>query len=115
MLQQPLSPAPALAGRGVRHEDGFLNSGRDHLRLYWQRYTPPRPRATVAVLHGYGDHGGRYEPLVEKLVGAGLAAALVDLRGHGQSDGRRGHIDAFQDYLDDLDTFVAKLRAEAPG
>jgi alpha-beta hydrolase superfamily lysophospholipase len=92
----------------AHHEEGFLNSA-DRLRLYWQRYTPARARATVAVLHGGGDHSGRYPGITSELVKAGFQVALVDLRGHGQSDGRRWHIDAFSDYMSDLDAFVAKL------
>lgn len=92
----------------AKHEEGFLNSA-DHLRLYWQRFTPPAARATVAVLHGGGDHSGRYPALTAALVSAGFQVALVDFRGHGQSDGRRWHVDAFSDYLADLDAFVAKL------
>jgi alpha-beta hydrolase superfamily lysophospholipase len=90
----------------ARHEEGFLNSA-DHLRLYWQRFTPPSPRATVAVLHGGGDHSGRYPGITAALVKAGFQVALVDLRGHGQSDGRRWHVDSFADYLADLDALVA--------
>jgi alpha-beta hydrolase superfamily lysophospholipase len=92
----------------ARHEEGFLNSA-DHLRLFWQRFTPPRAKATVLVLHGAGDHGGRYPALTTALVHAGFQVALVDLRGHGQSDGRRWYIDSFTDYLHDVDAFVAKL------
>jgi alpha-beta hydrolase superfamily lysophospholipase len=92
----------------AKHEEGFINSA-DHQRLYWQRYTPPGAKATVAVLHGGGDHGGRYPALTTALVRAGFQAALVDFRGHGQSDGRRWHVDSFSDYLSDLDAFVAKL------
>jgi alpha-beta hydrolase superfamily lysophospholipase len=92
----------------ARHEEGFLNSA-DHLRLFWQRYTPPAPKATVAVLPGGGDHSGRYPALTTALVRAGFQTALLDFRGHGQSDGRRWHVDAFADYLADLDAFVAKL------
>ncbi len=98
----------------ARHDEGFLHS-RDHLRLYWQRYTPGSPRATVAVLHGGGDHSGRYPALTAALVRAGLEVALVDFRGHGQSDGRRWYVDSFDDYLADLDAFVEKLRAESSG
>jgi alpha-beta hydrolase superfamily lysophospholipase len=92
----------------ARHEEGFLNSA-DHLRLFWQRFTPPHPKATVAVLHGGGDHGGRYPAITAALVKAGFQAALLDFRGHGQSDGRRWHVDAFSEYLHDVDAFVAKL------
>jgi alpha-beta hydrolase superfamily lysophospholipase len=100
----PSYPSEELA----RHEEGFLNSA-DHLRLFWQRYTPAKPRATVLVLHGGGDHCGRYPALTDALVRAGMQVALVDLRGHGQSDGRRWHVDAFHDNVADLDAFVAKL------
>jgi alpha-beta hydrolase superfamily lysophospholipase len=92
----------------ARHEEGFLNSA-DHLRLFWQRYTPARAKATVLVLHGAGDHGGRYPALTSALVHAGFQVALLDLRGHGQSDGRRWYVDGFTDYLHDVDAFVAKL------
>ena len=107
----PVPPFPTESE--ARHEEGFINSA-DHLRLYWQRYTPPAPRATVLVLHGGGDHSGRYPGITTALVRAGLEVALVDFRGHGQSDGRRWHVDAFADYLADLDAFVAKVRADGP-
>ncbi len=92
----------------ARHEEGFLHSA-DRLRLFWQRFTPRAAKATVLVLHGGGDHGGRYPALTSALVRAGYQVALVDLRGHGQSDGRRWHVDAFQENVSDLDAFVAKL------
>lgn len=98
----------------ARREDGFLHA-RDNLRLYWQRYTPPSPRATVAVAPGGGDHSGRYPGLTAALVRAGFEVALLDFRGHGQSDGRRWHVDAFSDYLGDLDVFLAHVRAGAAG
>jgi alpha-beta hydrolase superfamily lysophospholipase len=98
----------------ARREECFLHA-RDNLRLYWQRYTPPSPRATVAVVPGGGDHSGRYPGLTAALVRAGLEVALLDFRGHGQSDGRRWHIDTFSDYLADLDVFMAHARAGAAG
>jgi alpha-beta hydrolase superfamily lysophospholipase len=111
-------PVPAFPQASeASHDEGFLNSV-DHLRLYWQRYRPraSAPRATVAVLHGGGDHSGRYPALTCGLVRAGFEVALVDFRGHGQSDGRRWHVDVFGDYLADLDAFLKKLRADGtPG
>lgn len=102
-------PVPAFPSASeASHQEGFLNSG-DHLRLYWQRYRPPSPKATVAVLHGGGDHSGRYPALTAGLVRAGFEVALLDFRGHGQSDGRRWHVDAFSDYLADIDAFLGRL------
>ncbi|HSN15027.1 MAG TPA: lysophospholipase [Anaeromyxobacteraceae bacterium] len=105
----PTFPPPDRA----EHQEGFLHA-RDHIRLFWQRYVPPSPRATVIVLHGGGDHSGRYPAVVSALVREGFEAALVDLRGHGQSDGRRWYVDSFDDYVSDFDGFYEKLRQEHP-
>jgi alpha-beta hydrolase superfamily lysophospholipase len=104
----PTYPSAAEATR----EEGFLYS-RDGTRLRWQRYAPVRPRATVAVLPGGGDHGGRYPALTRALVEAGLEVSLLDFRGHGRSEGRRWHVSAFSEYGDDLDAFLAALRERA--
>jgi alpha-beta hydrolase superfamily lysophospholipase len=109
MSVPPFSEAPE-----ATHDEGFLHSG-DHTRLYWRSYRPAAPRATVAVLHGGGDHSGRYPALAGALVRAGFTVALVDLRGHGQSDGRRWSIDAFADYVADADAFLQAQRAGPHG
>lgn len=92
----------------VGHRDGFF-AAKDNLRLYWQSLTPAAPRAAVAVIHGYGDHSGRYAPLFEALVDGGYEVHALDYRGHGQADGRRGHCDRFSDYLDDLGLFLDRV------
>jgi alpha-beta hydrolase superfamily lysophospholipase len=107
-------PVPAFpASTEARHDDGFLQGKGG--RLYWQRYVPPVPRATVAVLPGGGDHSGRYPGLTSALVRAGAEVVLLDFRGHGRSDGRRWHVDGFRDYLDDTDVFLDHVRAGAAG
>jgi alpha-beta hydrolase superfamily lysophospholipase len=83
--------------------------------IHWERYTPPEPRSTVLVLHGAGDHLGRYAGITDALVRAGHEVALLDFRGHGRSGGRRWFVERFEDYLADLDAFVATIRAEAAG
>ncbi len=98
----------------ARREEGLL-SAPDGVRLHWERYTPAAPRAAVAVLPGGGDHAGRYPGLTAALVRAGLQVALVDFRGHGRSEGRRWHVDAYGDYLGDADAFLEHVRAGAAG
>ena len=109
-----MSVPPFPAAPEATRDDGFLHSG-DHTRIYWQRYRPASPRATVAVFHGGGDHSGRYPALTGSLVRAGFAVALLDLRGHGQSDGRRWSIDSFSDYLSDAEAFLHAQRAASSG
>lgn len=96
------------------HRDGFF-AARDNLRLYWQATTPAAPRAYVGVIHGYGEHSGRYAPLFAWLAERGVATHAFDYRGHGQADGRRGHCDSFGEYLDDLSRFADRVREDAGG
>jgi alpha-beta hydrolase superfamily lysophospholipase len=107
-----IDPYPSAAE--ARREEGLLHS-KGGLRLHWLRHTPPDARGTVAVLPGGGDHSGRYPALTSALVKAGFSAAALDFRGHGRSEGRRWHIDSFQDYLDDLDAFMALVHEGADG
>ena len=67
------------------------------------------PRARVVLVHGYAEHVGRYPHVIGALTGAGYACHALDLRGHGRSEGVRGHVLRFQDYIDDLDLFAAEL------
>ena len=97
-----------------KETDGFLPA-KDNLRLYVRELRPDSPKAEVVVLHGYGDHSGRYLEIMRYLAKAGYAVHAVDYRGHGQADGRRGHVDRFSEYLDDLDVFFGKVKEKAQG
>lgn len=73
--------------------------------------------AVLAVVHGYGEHGGRYDWLAEAMTPPGYAVHVYDLRGHGLSSGERGQVGRFADYLDDTKTFlevVAGQRSDVP-
>jgi lysophospholipase len=94
--------------------DGFLPA-KDNLRLYVRAIRPPSPRAVVLVLHGYADHSGRYLEVMRHLAEKGYAAHALDYRGHGQADGRRGHVYRFSEYLDDVDVFLGHVREKAEG
>ncbi len=72
------------------------------------------PRATVVIAHGVNEHLGRYGGVVEALTGAGFAVVGHDHRGHGRSDGRRGHVDDFDDYARNLVALVERERGLAP-
>lgn len=80
----------------------------DGLDLAVEHHLRPACRGVVTVVHGYAEHTGRYAALLAALGAAGYACHLLDLRGHGRSGGVRGHVLRFEDYLDDLDLFVAR-------
>ena len=96
-------------------EEGYF-SAKDGLRLFSQSHRPEgAARAHVAIVHGYAEHLGRYTELTAALCGAGYAAHLLDLRGHGQSGGKRAFVERFDDYLSDLGLFLARVREAALG
>jgi alpha-beta hydrolase superfamily lysophospholipase len=82
----------------------------DGARLALRRAEPAgAPRALVLILHGFGDHGGRYTHVATWLAERGCAAWALDQRGHGRSPGPRGHMTRFAQFLAD----VAALRKRA--
>lgn len=101
----------------ARREEGFFKA-KDDLRLFWESTLPEASvptRAHLAIVHGYADHAGRYRKTIEDLAAQGIAVHAFDYRGHGQSDGRRGHCDQFSEFLDDLELFWGRVQERAGG
>ena len=86
----------------------------DGLQLAGEHHRLERPAGRVVIVHGYAEHKGRYHQLVEVLGATGFECHLVDLRGHGESGGRRGHVRQFSDYRDDLERFLGPAISEHP-
>jgi alpha-beta hydrolase superfamily lysophospholipase len=80
-------------------------------RLYVRRRQADTPRGEVILVHGFGEHSGRYAAISDHLVKHGFNVTSYDQRGHGQSDGLPGHIDRFKYYEDDLDRIVSSVRS----
>lgn len=87
---------------------------RDGTQLH-EEHWPAEGKATasVVIVHGYGEHIGRYEETGRALAAAGFSVRGLDLRGHGQSGGVRGYCNRFDEYLDDVDAIVIRARGEA--
>lgn len=99
----PPSGGPAPDGAApVSVGHGFLE-GVGGVRLFYRTWDVPEPRGRVILVHGLGDHSGRYRHVAGRLTEAGYSACAPDLRGHGQSRGRRGHARAFDRLLRDVD------------
>jgi alpha-beta hydrolase superfamily lysophospholipase len=86
------------------------------LQLFWQAWLPDGPpKAVLAIVHGVGEHIGRYGNMVAALVPSGYLLAGFDQRGHGRSEGQRGHINSWDEFREDIHTFLAIARQLAPG
>jgi acylglycerol lipase len=101
---------PDLNGR--HEEDRF----RDHqgIEIYYQAWIPDKPKATLTLLHGIGEHSGRYAYLADYMTRRGFEVWACDLRGHGESAGKRGHIDRFDDYLDEIGLLIQMAKNRNP-
>ncbi len=84
-------------------------TGSGGLRLHYKCWDVATPRGAVIVAHGLGEHTGRYEELAQDLARAGLSTFALDHRGHGRSDGRRGHARRFIRYLQDFEKFRRRV------
>jgi lysophospholipase len=73
------------------------------VRRRWPSSAGSLSRARLLLVHGVGEHLGRYEEAGESLAARGIEVSGCDLRGCGLSDGRRGHVRRWSDYHLDLD------------
>ena len=103
--------------------DSLSNAAREEklegaggLNIFMRSWRPTgEPRALVVIVPGFNSHSGYYGWVAEQLVASDLAVYAVDLRGRGQSDGERYHIDSFSEYLEDVHTVVMLARSREPG
>ena len=73
------------------------------------------PWAQLLLVHGVGEHAGRYERTGGILAAAGIAVTAFDLRGHGGSSGRRGDVERWTDLTGDVGRLLAEVRMSAEG
>ncbi|HKT65654.1 MAG TPA: lysophospholipase [Burkholderia sp.] len=99
----PSSPPAPKMGR-LRTADGL-----ELASYHWPAGSDTaQPRATIALVHGLAEHAGRYAALAGRLNAAGIDVLAIDLRGHGQSPGKRAWVERFDGYLNDADALVAE-------
>lgn len=84
--------------------------------VFHREWLPDGPaRALLLVVHGAGEHSGRYAHVAEKFCQRGFVVAALDHPGHGRSAGRYGHLDRFDDYLATLHQYQQLLAPQFPG
>lgn len=88
-------------------EFGTTRDGLQQLRRRWPAHTP---RAALLLVHGIGEHSGRYEHVGQAFADAGVDTLSFDARGFGQTEGRRAYIDSFDDYVLDVADLLAERR-----
>lgn len=87
----------------------------DGFTLYECSWLLDEPKGIVLITHGIAEHCGRYDHVARTFCEAGYCTVSFDLRGHGQSSGKRNYINRFSDYLDDLSEVLDRVKKSYPG
>ena len=83
-------------------------------RVQVRRWPAEDPQRLVVLVHGYGEHIGRYAHVAEALVARGSSVVGPDHVGHGQSDGEQALVEDFEPVVDDLRAVVQDARGDLP-
>ena len=87
----------------------------DGLKLHVREWPCDAARGSVLIVHGLGEHIGRYAHVAAQLLRCGHRVVGYDQRGHGASAGARGHLNQSDDLLRDLAVVIDAVRARRPG
>ncbi len=98
----------------MQHREATFK-GAGVAEIHYQQWSPEhKPRALIVLVHGAAEHSGRYRRFAEHFVQSGYATAALDHIGHGRSEGQRGYVGNFGEYVETLDRFVRLLKQEFP-
>ncbi|MGB2897166.1 MAG: lysophospholipase [Anaerolineales bacterium] len=99
----------------MQHRESHFE-GMDGVALYSQCWLPDvPPRAVIALVHGFGEHSGRFMNVIDQMVAYQCGVYGYDLRGHGNSPGQRGHINSWMEYRIDLLNFLKMVSVQQAG
>lgn len=87
----------------------------DGIKLQGFCAKPEKSICSLIVVHGLGEHSTRYKVFAKKICAANCACYIYDQRGHGNSNGKRGHIENFENYSNDLLNIYDLVYSESEG
>ncbi|MCB1179508.1 MAG: lysophospholipase [Leptospiraceae bacterium] len=94
------------------NKQSSFQSSIDGTNIFFQSWTKPDSKKVLVIQHGFGEHSDRYGNILSKLEKEDYNIYALDSRGHGRSDGIRGHVDQFQRYIDDLADLIRIAKKE---
>lgn len=96
----------------MQERENYTLTAKDGTALTGYEWLVDEPKAVICMVHGLGEHMGRYHHVAEYFNDKGFAFYGFDLRGHGLSEGKRGHTPSFDMLLDDIEELLMYARAE---
>ncbi|WP_439101728.1 alpha/beta hydrolase [Congregibacter sp.] len=83
--------------------------------VFYRRWDVESPRAVALIVHGLGEHSGRYQHVAEALAARNIASFAPDHPGHGHTPGHRCFINSFEDFYSALDALREQVAADYAG
>ncbi|HVH62187.1 MAG TPA: lysophospholipase [Candidatus Dormibacteraeota bacterium] len=102
-----------MATESPAQSQDFVRSADGTKLAYWH-WPVAGSSTTFAVVHGLGEHGGRYDRFAHGMAPFGMSTYALDLRGHGRSAGQRGHVDSWTQLVEDASAFIAWVQNQTP-
>lgn len=90
--------------------DTFSWRTPDGLNIHAAHWKHANPKAVVGFVHGMGEHIARYEHVATAYVQQGIACMGYDRRGHGRSEGQRGHTISYEAFIQEIKSLVEQMR-----
>lgn len=87
----------------------------DNKRIVYRSWLVEKPIANLVIVHGAGEHSGRYNHIVDHFVALDFNVFVWDARGHGDSEGQRGHIQSWRDFREDIHYYLKAVRRDFAG
>lgn len=87
---------------------------KDGLSIFGKEWKSEKPKAVIALVHGFGEHCMRYDSMAQYYNAKGYAMIGYDRRGHGQSEGPRGHTPNYEAFLEEIDTLISTCKERYP-
>ncbi|NPV76993.1 MAG: alpha/beta hydrolase [Anaerolineae bacterium] len=93
----------------------FTYTARDKQQIFAQIWKCANAKSVVILVHGLGEHSGRYRHVAEFLNQNQFSVVAFDLPGHGKSGGKRGHIPSYETAMEIISHFVEEARTKFTG
>jgi alpha-beta hydrolase superfamily lysophospholipase len=105
------------SGEEFVQETNFNMKSSYGLDLYCRDWHPDdqSPKAVISLIHGLGDHSGRFAHVAEHFVNRQMAVTTFDLPGHGKSEGKRGHFESYDAVMLDIQSLLQYTSEKYPG
>lgn len=83
--------------------------------IHYRKWAVPDPRAVFLLVHGLGAHSERWRWMAEFMTERGISSYALELKGFGEANGVKGHVDSLRVYFDAIDALSALVSSENPG